>query len=179
MIKNIIFDLAGVFITTEEKKSIKYFSKKLNIPEDKLSGAYYKYSNDYESNKLSQEEFTNSIFKELNMVPPKDFWQLRLSFKHRHEEMFNFLNILKQSYNCYFISNEGKEYWKDIDKKLKVSENFIDGVLSNEAKVRKPDTKIFKMLIERNQLNPNETLFIDDSEKNLQGAKDLGMKTIH
>ena len=92
--------------------------------------------------------------------------------------MFNFLNKLKNNFNCYFISNEGEEYWKEVDEKLKISENFIDGIVSFQAKVRKPDTKIFKILLERNNLDPKECVFIDDQEANIKSAQTVGITGI-
>ena len=179
MIKNIIFDIAGIFITSDEEEILKMYSGKLDVSYEEMRAAYDKFYKDYEAGILERTEFTRLIFNEVNREVPKDFWQIRLTLKHRFREMFDFLEKLKQNYNCYFISNEGKEYWKEVDEKLKISENFIEGIVSFEAGVRKPDTKIFRMLIQKNNLNPEETLFIDDSEGNLKGAEELGINGIH
>ena len=179
MIKNIIFDIAGIFITSDEEEIIRNYSVKLNIPYETLRSAYDSCFKDYESGKLVREEFTKLFFNKADKEVPDDFWVERIKLKHRFWEMFDFLNILKENYDCYFISNEGKEYWGEIDSKLDISSNFINGIVSFEAKIRKPDTKIFKMLIERNDLDVSETVFIDDSVDNLDGAEEIGIKGIH
>jgi len=49
--------------------------------------------------------------------------------------------------------------------------------LSYEMKCAKPDLKIFKMLLDDSGINPEETLFVDDSKVNLEAASILGIKT--
>jgi putative hydrolase of the HAD superfamily len=47
-------------------------------------------------------------------------------------------------------------------------------VLSFEAKAAKPNAKIFEYTVSHLGINPNETLFLDDSQKNLDAASQLG-----
>jgi 2-haloacid dehalogenase len=57
---------------------------------------------------------------------------------------------------------------------------WFDGiVVSGEEKTRKPFEKIYNVLLERYNINPSEALFIDDSLRNLEGAKSSGMSVIH
>jgi 2-haloacid dehalogenase len=51
-------------------------------------------------------------------------------------------------------------------------------VLSGEEKVCKPDPKIYKILLDRYQLCPEESIFIDDRQDNLETAQKLGIETI-
>ena len=52
-------------------------------------------------------------------------------------------------------------------------------VVSGEERVKKPDRRIFEILLERYELDPGETLFIDDREDNLRAAAALGIDGIH
>jgi putative hydrolase of the HAD superfamily len=45
--------------------------------------------------------------------------------------------------------------------------------------VRKPEEGIYKLALEVTQRNPDECLFIDDRELNLECARQLQMRTIH
>jgi len=70
----------------------------------------------------------------------------------------------------YLISKEDRELFDVI-------------VLSNEAGIRKPDIKIYKLLFEKLKskhpgIKPSEILFIDNREYNLKPAQKLGMKVI-
>jgi 2-haloacid dehalogenase len=61
--------------------------------------------------------------------------------------------------------------------------NFLDLfkgiVVSGVEKMKKPDVSIYLVIMERYDLEPENTLFIDDSLPNVEVAKDLGFKTIH
>ncbi|HEX4745568.1 MAG TPA: HAD family phosphatase [Gaiellaceae bacterium] len=51
-------------------------------------------------------------------------------------------------------------------------------VVSGEVGLVKPDRRIFEHLVERFALEPEETLFIDDSAANVAAARSLGFRTI-
>ena len=56
---------------------------------------------------------------------------------------------------------------------------LFDGVvISSRIKKVKPDIEIYQYLLETYQLNPTETVFIDDLPKNLEAAASLGIRTI-
>ena len=58
--------------------------------------------------------------------------------------------------------------------------NYLTGmVVSGEEKIIKPDPRLYRVLLERFGLNPEETLFIDDNAQNIATAVMLGFKTIH
>jgi 2-haloacid dehalogenase len=52
-------------------------------------------------------------------------------------------------------------------------------VVSGDEKLLKPDPAIYNLLLGRNSLEAGDCLFIDDSEKNVKGAKAIGMKAHH
>jgi putative hydrolase of the HAD superfamily len=49
--------------------------------------------------------------------------------------------------------------------------------LSHEIHLRKPNDEIFEFVLEQNNLNPEHTLFIDDTKENTDAANKLGIKT--
>lgn len=56
---------------------------------------------------------------------------------------------------------------------------FFDKVYySHRVGMRKPDKEIFQLILDQNSLNPEKTLFIDDSPQHIEGAKALGIQTI-
>ena len=57
------------------------------------------------------------------------------------------------------------------------SDCFEKVYLSYELNMRKPDLEIFQRVLAENHLDPEETLFIDDSPQHLEGAKKLGIQT--
>lgn len=56
---------------------------------------------------------------------------------------------------------------------------FDDAVISGHVGVVKPDPRIFEILFDRVGKRPEELVFIDDSPKNIEAARALGMPAIH
>lgn len=57
---------------------------------------------------------------------------------------------------------------------------LFEGILvSGQEKLKKPDPKIYRMIIERFNVNPRQTLFIDDSLRNVEGARNAGLSAVH
>ncbi|MBU2047067.1 MAG: HAD-IA family hydrolase, partial [Bacteroidetes bacterium] len=58
------------------------------------------------------------------------------------------------------------------------NEGFFEKIYySHLVGKRKPNAAIFKQVLAENNLNPNETLFIDDSPQHLKTATDMGIQT--
>ena len=58
--------------------------------------------------------------------------------------------------------------------------NYFDGiVVSGDEKIKKPDYKIYQILLNRYNVNAKESVFIDDALENIEAANDLGFHTIH
>jgi HAD superfamily hydrolase (TIGR01509 family) len=56
---------------------------------------------------------------------------------------------------------------------------FDDAVISGHVGVVKPDRRIFDILFERVGRPPEQLVFVDDSLKNIEAARALGMPAIH
>ena len=56
----------------------------------------------------------------------------------------------------------------------------LDGiVVSGEEKVIKPDPEIFRILLKRYDLKPEDCIFIDDNHENITVANELSIDSIH
>lgn len=76
--------------------------------------------------------------------------------------------------NVYLLSNASArqpEYWPEIPG----SECFDGAVISALEKCVKPGPEIFRVLLERYRLKPEECLFVDDMPQNVAGAERAGM----
>ena len=90
----------------------------------------------------------------------------------------------KKKYRLFLLSNTNEIHVKWFSETIEKSigyENYssvFEGLYySNEIGLRKPDTSCYEYVIEQNSLNKSETLFIDDTEKNIEGAKKTGIQT--
>ncbi|UUX51652.1 HAD family phosphatase [Nisaea acidiphila] len=79
----------------------------------------------------------------------------------------------------YGLTNFGAETFRDTRERFPFLKAFDDVVVSGEEGVIKPDPRIFELCVERFGLAPERTLFIDDSERNIEAARALGFEVHH
>ena len=94
------------------------------------------------------------------------------------EGMADLVRRVKEAgYGVYLLSNAGfahRTYWPTVPG----SEYFDGIVVSAYEKLVKPQPEIYKVLLDRFKLVPEECLFVDDRETNLAGAEVCGMHSV-
>lgn len=91
----------------------------------------------------------------------------------------------KEKYRTFLLSNNNETHYNYIVDYLKREFNMPDNsglfekaYYSQHMFLRKPNVEIFEQVIRENNLNPAETLFIDDSPQHIEGAKLAGLNTL-
>lgn len=79
----------------------------------------------------------------------------------------------------YGITNFSREKWAECLIRFPFLQSFDGVIVSAHERVIKPDPAIYRILFERYDLTPQDCIFIDDSAKNIETARALGMKGIH
>lgn len=98
------------------------------------------------------------------------------------------LQILQQlqlHFDMFLLSNTNEIHEEAFNEILRAQCGFksmgvfFDKVYySHRVGMRKPNKEIFQLILEQNSLNPQKTLFVDDSPQHIEGAKALGIQTI-
>jgi len=83
------------------------------------------------------------------------------------------------SYRTGIISNALDNTRRMLAERWRITDAFDLIILSAEVGVMKPDARIFQMALEGLSVAPEETVFIDDSLHNVQGAQSVGLHAIH
>lgn len=83
-----------------------------------------------------------------------------------------------KGYRVLVLSNFAKKAYTDCREVLDFLDYVDGGILSYEDKVVKPEPEIYRLLIDRYGLKPEECVFLDDTEKNLAAAREFGMHTV-
>ncbi|HVJ48848.1 HAD-IA family hydrolase [Desulfitobacterium sp.] len=95
------------------------------------------------------------------------------------EDVVEVLNELKYSgYKLFYLSNFHLLAFEDVFKRYDFFSNFEGGIVSYKEKLMKPEKDIYEKLINSYEINPNESIFIDDTKENIEGALKLGFQTI-
>ena len=181
-IRNIIFDFGGVihdiryenvgeaFIKHGVTDLGTFYSKDFQTPEmdlfekGLLSPAQYR---DYIRRMTGKNLSDNDIDDIVNAIlidVPRERVELLIKLRKNYK-VFLFSNTNQINYDCFTVKLKQK-YGFDI-----FQECFDAAYFSQFMHCRKPATEGFERIIEEQHLVPSETLFIDDIEKNLDGAR--------
>lgn len=79
----------------------------------------------------------------------------------------------------YALTNWSAETFHHARERYDFLERFRGILVSGEERLKKPDPRIFQLLCARYGLIPKHSVFIDDSEKNVRAARELGMHAVH
>lgn len=187
-IKNIIFDLGKVLLNLDFNASIVAFQN-LGLKNDVLDSkqaysdpAFY----ELEVGKVSPEEFCNRVRKVLNNQNATDSQIEDAWFAMIRDIPANRVKVvqeLSQNYNVYLFSNTNKIHIERLHRAFKAQHGinfpslFVKDYYSHEIHERKPDLSSYQKVIELSGVKPEESIFIDDLEKNIIGAQQSGLKT--
>lgn len=182
MIKTLIFDFGDVFINLDKTGALE---NALNLFEiDQFPEELIAVNSLYEQGLISTDEFidfyTNNfnnlsqdvIIKAWNYIL-KDFPIHRFKFIHKLAK--------EKEYKLILLSNTNELHINWIKKHIHFYTEFKDCFdkfyLSHLIGLRKPNKNIFEFVLDNNNLQANECLFIDDTKENTETAKELGFNT--
>lgn len=182
-IKNVVFDLGGVLIDWNPR----YLYRKIFSNEKEMEHFLTQVcSNEWNVTQDGGRTLAEGTKILCDKFPEKSHL-IKLFYDRWHEmiggeisESVAILNRLKQNQiNLYALTNWSHETFPYARNKFKFLDNFIDIVVSGEEKIIKPDERIYLILLNRNNLNPLESAYIDDNLTNVEAARKVGMYGIH
>ena len=187
-IKNIIFDFGGVLLHIDFKKTHEAFEA-LGIKDPAGHFTQHHASDLFarlETGRISINDFYDAFRKEAGTEIPneaiKDAWNAMLL--DYEKENIALLRKLASKYKLYLFSNTNQihyDWFAALYQKEFSGEHLEDlfevAWYSHEKGVRKPASSVFSHMIKTEGLKASETLFIDDTVGNIEGASKAGLKT--
>ncbi len=182
MIKNIVFDISNVLAPFRFKEFLmeKGFDGTM-IKRIYKASAMTPYWEEFERGKLTQEEVLNAFAS----CDPEIEKELHTAFDEvsgmmgKYDYTENWITGLKNAgYNLYCITNFTPAGYKQCYDSISFVERFDGCVFSFKEGCVKPEHEIFNLLLERYNLKAEECVFIDDTEINVVGAKEVGFAGI-
>lgn len=183
MIKNIIFDLGNVLVNVEYERFINRL--KLNGVSDENYMSFFKGGNyrllGYESGDISTDEFITKCLTGLNLNMERN--EYAEAFNDMFSEikpMSSLVRKLKDEgrYDLFLLSNTSPLHFEYIKEKYSYVNLLDKFALSYELRSLKPDDIIYQRTIEHLEIEPSESLFIDDLKENCDAAEKHGIRTI-
>ena len=183
-VKNIIFDLGGVLIDWNPEyiylDAFKGNRKKMEKFFDEVC------TFDWNENQDAGYPIANATEDRIALFPEQA--DLIRMYYGRWEEMLRgsisgTVSILKKivsnnDYRVFALTNWSAETFPIALKRFDFLHWFEGIVVSGTEKTRKPFPEIYETTLERYDLKAGESIFIDDNERNVAAANQLGIQTI-
>lgn len=188
MIKNILFDMGGILFRQDSEEAYRRF-RNAGIDPAVYMGVYGQkdFFLDVETGKIDATEFCRRMTEVTGQpvtfekaqycwlgyvkdVPTNRLHDLVELRKHYHLGLLSNTNPLVMDFaDSPRFSADGKP----------VSDYFDSLFCSYKMRACKPDAIIFTKALEHDKMKPEETIFVDDSEKNVKAAEKLGIHGLH
>lgn len=188
-IKNIIFDFGGIIVDLDRQATVQAFGKLGFDTAEAYIGNYVQRGafSAMETGQMSAKEFCDHISAQAgHPLPPEEIfraWNRMLVRIPLHR--LQLIRSLRPRFRTYLLSNTNAIHWDYSCHRLLAAagigmEDCFDRIfLSFKMHLMKPDSNIFRKVMEETKVQPGETLFIDDSEENCRTAERLGMQVFH
>lgn len=179
-IKNIIFDMGRVLLKfdpfvslkayCENKEDMDLIYKELFEGPEWIMGDEGKITNGgrYE---LVKERVPERLHRTLKLVVEN--WDMCMEPVDGALEFYQF--VKEKGYHTFVLSNACNRFYNYFPKHYDLK-SFDGVVVSSDIKMIKPNPAIYDYILKTYDLKPEECLFIDDLEANVEAAEAVGIK---
>jgi putative hydrolase of the HAD superfamily len=181
-IHTIFWDVGGVLLTNawdhnERAAALEHF----RLDEKEFHARHEAVVAPFERGEITLDEYLDrTVFYGKRSFTRDEFRDYMFSLSHPMPEVLAFARALADSGKYFMgtINNESRELNLHRIEKFGLRKIFRVFVSSCFVGLSKPESSIYRLAIEITQVNPEECCFIDDRAANLEGAANLGMRTI-
>lgn len=171
--KVIVFDLGGVVI--DWRAGLNTAANLVKINPNELHDFLQTYLADLELGKMSEEDFWKIVADKYNFKGHShDLANAWVNGQTRIEPSWELVKDLKDSYRLVACTNNWLGVVENQVKNIPEFMYFETIIDSSQEKVKKPDPKMYTLVEERIYEKGNDIFFIDDSQRNIAGAKQHG-----
>jgi len=183
IIKAIFFDIGGVLVTVDSSDPVQRLSVALDVsPERIISGMTQELLVEYEKGHLTTNQFYEQLYlnydsdQSMDIETFKTYW---LDTLFPCTDSIEFLRRAKKDLSVWLLSNTNEFHYDLLMRDFPFMKWVNGGTYSFMVGSMKPEAHIYETAIKKSGFRPEEILFIDDLQVNVQAAQDLGVNIIH
>ncbi len=181
-IKAVIFDMGGVLLRSVNSEPRDVIARRFGTTRMELEKFVFRGPTSVQSEKgeVSDIFHWEMVLKHFGHPEedPLKIYAEYFSGDDIDQDLLEFAESLKPEIKIGLLSNA----WVDSRKRLGALFHFIEifdvSIFSAEVMARKPEPEIYRIILEKLEVIPEESIFIDDFPENIKGAEKLGIKTI-
>ncbi len=181
-IKNIVFDLGNVLLKYDPKAYLESLGYDAVTVKDLMKLIFHSVEWKLADQGVLSNQQLIDIFE---LKAPHYGYEIHYVMNHWHELMTLmddsvalFLEVLAKGYHVYILSNYPEYKFMDMFERNTVFAKAHGSVISYQIKLTKPSKEIYHHLLDKYQLVAEETIFLDDLQENINGAKKVGIHGI-
>lgn len=182
-IRAVYWDLGGVILRTHDQSRRERWEKRLGLKRYGLAELVFEGEMGRLASvgKSSPDEVWVWVAEQLG-IEPDQRWKLEKDFwagDRVDRDLVDFIRNLRPHYKTGLISNAWPDLRNAMENEWEIVSAFDDLVISAEIGITKPDPRIYQLALTRLDVAAEEAVFIDDFERNVEGARAVGLHGIH
>ena len=182
-IKAILWDIGGVLVRTMDRTPRTHLAERLGVTYAQLEETVFSggMGTMAQLGVISSDDQWHWAARTLG-IPENEIEGFQEAFFGGDQLDTGLVDAIRSfhaSYRTGIISNALDNTRRMLAERWRITDAFDLIILSAEVGVMKPDARIFQMALEGLSVAPEETVFIDDSLHNVQGAQSVGLHAIH
>ncbi|KLV07851.1 MULTISPECIES: HAD family hydrolase [Photobacterium] len=180
MIRNVIFDFGAVLFEWNPRKIVATFTDDTDEQERLLNHVIHHpdwLALDRGTMLMAEAQHKFASRSGLDESRIEDFIEhIQTSLTLIDESYQLVQQVITMGFNAYFLTNMCSAFFEKLNEKHGLYALFDGGLVSGKELLIKPEPEIFELLVQRFNLEPSESLFIDDHPANLTSASQLGFQ---
>jgi epoxide hydrolase-like predicted phosphatase len=179
-IESVIFDWGGVLINDPRPELLRYCADAFSVARECYTPVHDSFLDEFQKNSVSEDRFWQKVCRKLGKPTPEvpSLWSgaFRSAYVPR-TDVFSLVSSLRdKGYRTALLSNTelpAVEFLHELSYDM-----FDVLVFSCTEGIMKPVRRIYEITLERLGSKARRSIFIDDRQDYVQGAKEAGLNTI-
>lgn len=182
-IRAIIFDLGGVLLRTADFMPRERLASRLGMSRHELERFIFggESGDRAQKGEISVQQHWENLAAQIHFSQ-QEFKSLLDEFFANDEldlVLLDYVRKLHKNYKTGLLSNAWVDLRQIIAESWHFEDAFDDMIISAEVGLVKPDACIFRLAVERLGVEARQAVFVDDMQRNVEGAKVVGLNGIH
>lgn len=181
MIRGIIWDFAGVLLHTIRGTFNSLMAERLEVPVKHVNRVMSSTENDrWDLGEIDDNAFFDYIIRDIGL--PVEKKAALASFVrddfYVDKDLVKVIQGMRRKYTTVLLTNFPAHLHEFLETVWDVEGAFDHIIASCDAKLLKPDARMYRLALDAIGCEPQEALFIDDREINIKAAREMGMEVI-
>ncbi|MGE5123108.1 MAG: HAD family hydrolase [Acidobacteriaceae bacterium] len=182
MIRAFVFDLGGVLLRTTDFSPREELALRMGMSRSELEGFIFggESGERAQRGEISVSQHWQNLARQLNYSEQQMKTLVDEFFAHDELDLklLDYIRRLHQDYKTALLSNAWDDTRQVMTSRWHFEQTFDEIIISSEVGILKPDPRIFRLTLDCLGVEPHQAIFVDDMQRNVDGAIAVGLQAI-